>query len=72
MEKIVSSYIYHDEKLHISKLPDELRNKYCAVVSKHILFPREPDSGNNTVFALDAEVTYLISATLLANELVMA
>jgi hypothetical protein len=43
--------------LQVSTLPDELNNKYWSVVSKHILFPREPDSGNNTVSALDAEVT---------------
>lgn len=45
---------------------------YCSAVSKHILFPREPDSGNNTASARDALVTYAISEALVANEHVVA
>lgn len=45
---------------------------YCSVVNKQILFPREPDSGDSTVSAIDAVVTYVINRTLVAIELVVA
>jgi hypothetical protein len=44
----------------------------CAGVSKQTLFPRDPDSGNNTVAAFDAVNTYEIKLAEVANEEVTA
>jgi hypothetical protein len=60
------------EKLQLSIRPVATISAYCSEVSKHTPLPREPDSGNKTVSATDAETTYLINLTEVAYDAVVA
>lgn len=57
------------EKSQISTLVEEPDNsKYCSVVNKHTLLPKEPDCGFNTTSAFEEENVYLTKLALTAND----